>query len=400
MHNTFRTFQTYLDLSDPINSPLHTYGPIFAFKGYEENLENKLTSTRVLPPAFRENLVTYLKLEHFKGLSPLDVPLDNRSERWKVLCERLENFYTISEYDQYITCKVLFSLGYYELVLSLLKNHMEIDRGGSILQGKMTYLATFSDYILKIKKIDKYNPKYTANLAQKSLLGSKVRFSACLRMLIYYSKDNVNINLVEYWREELYKSLLAMDIPQYSFNYYIMWSRFYRASSFLPFLRQDKQKTEYEIQLALELGECAVPGNVEEEIVWKTNLIPAYQTAAKVASIYNKKTKMFNLYKKRVDIDPLDSLGLIELGYAYKELEEIEKAGNIFEKAALLGPPGTPIAWFLAGCCYEQINNKNEALKCYINSLKVDPKGVSPKKRIEELGVKHSDLDILVKSIH
>ena len=82
----------------------------------------------------------------------------------------------------------------------------------------------------------------------------------------------------------------------------------------------------------------------------------------------------------------LHSLTLESLNaYGVRLLEngKIEEAQEEYLTAAELGPPGSEIALFMAGQCYQALGNNKAALRCFKRSLHYDPMGISA---LEALG--------------
>lgn len=57
----------------------------------------------------------------------------------------------------------------------------------------------------------------------------------------------------------------------------------------------------------------------------------------------------------------------------------------IYRSAARLGPPGTAIAWFMAGQCHEKLKSPELACDCYLASLNLDSLAISAVERLTKL---------------
>lgn len=385
---TRHLFQPYIDLSESVEGPLHAHNPSLAYELFlhpEHNSPSYLLPTRVLPPAFRDNLIEQAGWTEYEGLSPVSVPRHLRSERWQSLCDQVEAFDRLAEVQQLVTANLLFSLGYYELTSTLLMPYSRCAPQCTANQATLSYMATFSRYMLYIGRPKDYDIEDTVLLAQRAPRGSKAKFSACLRLLVFFARDARNLETIAHWRAETERALQELPTHPGSCAHLILWSRFWRAASFLPYFRGDMTQAQEEMDQVLTLGRQAVPGNHRETVVWKTNLVPALQTAAKVALAAGDRDRALRLCEERRRLDPWDSLCLIELGDSLRMHERLEEAAAVYCLAARLGPPGTPVAWYLAGACYERLNSGSLARDCYIRALRIDPLGIPSQERLMAL---------------
>src|SRR5262249_22471652 len=62
----------------------------------------------------------------------------------------------------------------------------------------------------------------------------------------------------------------------------------------------------------------------------------------------------------------------LHLGFAYRKLDEVDKAENAFEKVIALDPQNRD-ALYMLGLIYEKKNQTEEALKVWKNYLAVEP---------------------------
>src|SRR6202040_2951301 len=86
-----------------------------------------------------------------------------------------------------------------------------------------------------------------------------------------------------------------------------------------------------------------------------------------------------------MELDPLDPRARMEVGEALVKLGKIKEAAALYRSAAELGPPGTAIAWFMAGECYESLGDLEHACDCFLSTLRIDPLGISAAERLAQL---------------
>jgi tetratricopeptide (TPR) repeat protein len=84
-------------------------------------------------------------------------------------------------------------------------------------------------------------------------------------------------------------------------------------------------------------------------------------------------------------MDSLNPRYRLELGEILTKQGKIEEAAKVYRSATKLGPPGTDIAWFMAGQCYEVLGELEMACDCYLASLKIDPEAICAVERLTNL---------------
>jgi tetratricopeptide (TPR) repeat protein len=89
--------------------------------------------------------------------------------------------------------------------------------------------------------------------------------------------------------------------------------------------------------------------------------------------------------RKIVELDPFYSVYRLELGEVLIKQGKFEEACKIYRSAARLGPPGTAIAWFMAGQCHEKLGEIDIACDCYLASVEMDELAISAVERINKL---------------
>jgi len=129
---------------------------------------------------------------------------------------------------------------------------------------------------------------------------------------------------------------------------------------------------------SLEISENIQCTTKIEEILKKENLIPVYQTLAKFY-LMKKEYESAEIYlKKMIEVDPFDSTGYSELGLFYIHIKNLKKATKQFIEAALLGPPGVGMNWYLAATAFLKQNKMEQSYKYFKKSIDTDPLAISP----------------------
>lgn len=171
-----------------------------------------------------------------------------------------------------------------------------------------------------------------------------------------------------------------------NFGYDLPLSRYYRAVSFAPQLAGDRARVREEMGIAERLAGSLEPTNERERGLKLENLHPLLESRVKEAFRLDELELAEARARELVeDVDPYDPGARIELGEVLIERGKMAEAAEVYVSAAHLGPRGTAIAWFMAGQCYEHLEDPLRACDCYLATHTADPLGISPLRRLASL---------------
>lgn len=90
-----------------------------------------------------------------------------------------------------------------------------------------------------------------------------------------------------------------------------------------------------------------------------------------------------------IEMCPTDSRARLNLGQVLLAQQKIEEALKHYRTACLLGPPGSEVAWFMLGQCYEALDQIDDAYRAYAMSLHFDPDGIFSREALIGILKKH-----------
>lgn len=170
------------------------------------------------------------------------------------------------------------------------------------------------------------------------------------------------------------------------FGYDLPLSRYYRAASFAPQLAGDRARVREETGIAERLAGSLEPTNERERVLKLENLHPLLESRVKKAFWLDELDLAEARARELVeDVDPYDPRARIELGEVPINRGKMAEPAEVYVSAAHLGPRGTAIACFMAGQCYEHLEDPPRACDCYLAAHTADPLGISPLRRLASL---------------
>ncbi|CAE6804000.1 hypothetical protein [Paraburkholderia nemoris] len=367
---------TTLDRCGP--GPLNAYGPGLAFERMAASADIEsgyLVIQRIMPAAYRELLAEALEAPLLAGLSPALISPERRSLRWQLLCDRLRAPSLTIEARHAISY-VLLTLGYYEQAGAMTAAYRECPNDPDAQVAALSYLQGAIRYILCINDSD-YQPDDVKRVAERAPSGSRAKFLASSRMLMYSGRFARNLEATRYWRAFNQECLEHLPLEPGGLFDCILRSRFWRSACFLPLLGREYRVVEEELDRAESLARAATCASLSDLILKLGNLYPVLQSRNRLATMLGHHDLALALAREMFDLDPLYTIAHVDLGSALIEVGQLEKAASVFTRGFLLGPPLDDVAAYLAGHCYELLGRLPEARACYRCAAIADQHSVS-----------------------
>jgi tetratricopeptide (TPR) repeat protein len=377
----------YRSLSMPKFGPLNAFGPPAAFSHFvcRRDIETRyLVNQRLMPPAFRQMLAEALFDSRLCALSPTAIPVQDRSESWNRLCLHVETYGRLATEQRTALIQVLFTLGYYDLILALIRSSPDCFRCANAHQASLAYAACAARYVLSFGNQD-YRPDDLLEIADIAPIGSKSRFLASSRLLMYYGRFAPNIDAVAYWRSRSEQALADLSLDESTTYHAILHSRHWRAASFLPLLRNDAESAMKEIGHAEEFARRTPATNLDERVLARSNLYPVLQSKSRLLAMCRRYDDAARCNQEMLELDPFYSTACVDYASTLVGLGNLEEACEYFERGAILGPPASQIAMYQAGWCHAQMDRLETALGFYLLALASDEASPSLLRAIEEL---------------
>jgi tetratricopeptide (TPR) repeat protein len=349
---------------------------------------------RLLPSSFREALVQESGLVAYGVQSPLELPRHLATERWQYLTEHLQAFTQLAPKGQLLVAKLLLSLGFHALVRRLIPlygpemiaasqvvTHLALIRA---IAGEMLLL----DYGPQAASTD-FEPREYELVAHNAPPDDFARLAAGWGLVVHAAKVLRDVSMTHLWATWLKQALKTFltTSTHAAFGQHLMTSRVYRATAMAPYLQGQQMEMVAEMNTAEEHARALLSVAVSEKEILLAieNLLTLLQSRSKEAIALGDLELAEARCREMLSYEQLDPRHFLELGDILVKSGKMEDALPTYRRAAVLGPPATPVAWFMMGQILERLGKHEEAAHCYIETLKVDPGGYVAARRLHNL---------------
>jgi tetratricopeptide (TPR) repeat protein len=180
---------------------------------------------------------------------------------------------------------------------------------------------------------------------------------------------------------------LSCDTALDDFSCKRLTSIYYRAVVFVPLLRGDKESVISEMNLCESLSWQLIQeaSSEVERLAADENLNIVLDSRTKEALWLQDVQLAQERALVLIDREPLYSRHRLRLGEILLKQGKVNEAVNIYHSAARLGPPETPVSWFMAGQCHEKLGELELACDCYLASIDMDELAISAVERLNKL---------------
>jgi len=162
-----------------------------------------------------------------------------------------------------------------------------------------------------------------------------------------------------------------------SFHYRLLASKYLRAVSFGPMADGDRGGLRRVLDEAENHARALEPRDDSERLLKRDNLMILLETRTREAQWNHDLDRAEELVTHSTAMNPLDPMRHSVRGEVLAQRGKWGQAAVAFERAAALGPPLTPMAWYMAGQCRERLGELDIALSHYLACVQVDPGAVS-----------------------
>lgn len=383
-------FRTYLDLGPPSSGPLHQRAVDHAYQVLCDPSLPPLWAQRAVPAPFRDELVRQTGLWEYRARVPSDLPEHLRTERWQHLCDLLDRVDELSRQQQGRLGRLLNTMCLYRATLEALPE-LDADEVSSDADAAfVTDVRATARYVLNLRTgrewDEDYQPDDMCTVAERAPLGSRTKLNAALRLTVYFARIGAEVEVVRRWRDTAEQALAALEGVIDSFDLHLARSTFYRGVAYEPFLRGDKEQVAREFELAEEYAYTLPRETETQAFLADDNLSPLIESSAKVALWLGDPDLALERARSLVELEPLDAITHIELAEMLMKRERFEEAAHEYAYAGRIGPPGTQVGLYMAGHCYEHLDDLEQACRYYLAATDVDPWSISPLIRLREVG--------------
>ena len=380
-------YRPYLDLSSPdIEAPLHTHGVEFDYLNLQYDLKLPRIQS-VLMPSFRAELVRESRVRGYAVDDPFSMSEEKSSDRWNLFCGKLRDLPQLEKNEQARVLWLLNKLCFYQKTSSL-EFHINIQDNAD--DTELAYIFALANYTLSLERNRNYTLTKFEEIATYAPVGSFAKVNASYQMVVQSVKHGYKLMEVEKWLPIHYENILEAADSLGEFNTTRMLSRYYRVAGFLPQMKNQFGEMTRIMQLAEDYARklfdlAKTKGEYENfyEVAAREMIYPVFESRIKEALALNDYALAERRARTLVGGNPNEPRARLHLGQILIENGKIEEAQEEYLTAAELGPPGSEIALFMAGQCYQALGNNKAALRCFKRSLHYDPMGISA---LEALG--------------
>lgn len=339
--------------------------------------EINLSTQRLLPQSFRDVLVKEVGKGgyHLSQLNPNNLAGEMRTERWEYMLSKYNQYKDLDAQEQALLNRLLIRLGLHSKVL-------EIEPGIREEAIKDNYFATliylqrgYCSYSNVLDFGHSFEPAW--EIVRQYSSNSILKMGAILCLIVYHSNITRDIGTISNLVSEAQDILKTLDKildDELLYSYYV--SRFYRTTSYLPFLQGNQALMVKELELSEDFATKAFSLAKSERnlTIMQENLLTVFETRSKEKMATKELDLAESYILKKVDFDPLDSKSFLELGDILYKKKDYEGAVNAYLKCKTLGVPCTAVANCKIGWIYEKhFGRKTEAMSYYFDCLNADP---------------------------
>lgn len=374
----YQMYASYFNLGESRSPCLYARLPTLAYEFAKQGVTPDINWQRLMPPAFRTNLVRESGLTDFAVSHPHDLPRDLRTLAWDELCEWVEGFDSSDLLHQHLTAMVLYRLGFGKLVLELIPER-PVSELKTAEELRHHHLRDIVQYITSVGAAKVILPQRSFEIAEHASCPLQLRFAISVFAVVISARETRSTADAIAWRntaEQCLAELLANE-KYTAYEKMMMESRFYRSVTYVPFLLRDRERLAAEMTRAEELARAMPASTPYEDFLKRENLRACVESRSKEAIGFGDQELAHRRIEEVLAIDPYEPKSHMEMAESLRQRGEDLAAGNSYLRTARLGPIGTAIGYALAGDCFERAGHAVLAEDCFVQALRIDPYAVS-----------------------
>lgn len=373
----YQMYASYFNLGQSRSPGLYARLPSLAFEAAQRNERPDLNWQRLMPPAFRRNLIAESGLAGFAVSHPVELPPRLRTPAWDELCDWLTGFADFDTQRQHLVAAVLFRLGFGKLVLELVPA-VPAERLRTEAEMRLQHWRDVVRWVTAIGT-SVAAPENSFAIGRLDSCPTRLRFVIALFCVVFHARETRSVQEASAWRElgeRCLADLLASD--DYSpLEKMMMESRFYRSASYVPFLRRDREQLTADMERTERLAR-AIPAHTEfEEFLKRENLRACLESRSKECYAFGEHERGHRLVAEVLALDPYEPKSHIEMAQAALMRGETAQAADSFLRTARLGPVSTALGYASAADCFARVGLPILAEDCYFQALRIDPYAIS-----------------------
>ncbi len=375
----------YFDLSPYIGGSPHVYAIELSYQNLIKNppaIYNLQVNYSFL---FRKSLLKETGLLQYNVDNPLQLPNELRTERWNQLCDYLIHYQDLKPVSKLLVMNLVRSLCLHQTVLEYVPQMSEVEIASDPNLAGLALCRAISSVVSNSDYGYPDNLKEIETIATNAPSSSLIRSKASILLLVRYATTLRDLPSAEYWRAIATQAIQNIKPLLNDFQYNLLMSIYYRAVTFVPLLHRDKEKVIEEMELCEFYGKSLICENEVQQMVANENMNILTESRVKEALWLGDLDLAEERARRLVAMEPFDSRYRLELGELLIKVNKIEEAAKIYASATRLGPPGTAVAWFMKGQCYEALGEIEIASDSYLAAIQIDSLAISAVERLAKL---------------
>ncbi len=373
----FQMYGAYFNLSESHSPALYARLPGIAHESAAAGAAPGITFQRLMPPAFRANLVRESGLTDFAVKHPADLPERLRTPAWEQLCAWTAGFPGDTPERQLLTASLLFRLGFGALVQELVPARPAAELSGA----PELLLHHWRDLVRYVGSVGRgvAAPTTSFDIGLHPDCPVRLRFVVAVFAVVYHARETKDVAEAVAWRDRGRAALdeLLADPATTPLDRLMLESRYYRSVTYVPFLQRDERRLTDEMERAEVLARRIRAATPYEEFLRRENLRACLESRSKEAIGFGHHDLAHARTEEVVAIDPYEPKSHIERAESLARRGEHRAAADSYLRAARLGPHSTATSYALAGECFDRAGLPGPAEDCFVQSLRVDPYAVT-----------------------
>jgi tetratricopeptide (TPR) repeat protein len=373
----YQMYAAYFNLGESQSPCLYAQLPTRAFEVAERGSYQEVNWQRLMPPAFRRNLVTESGLLDFAVTHPADLPAPLRTPAWEKLCDWLAGFAELGVEQQHRVAAVLYRLGFGQLVLELIAA-VPAAQLRTDAQMRVQHWRDTVRWAISVAG-DVAAPDNSFAIARLPHCPTRLRFTIAVFAVVFHARHTRAVEEMAAWREMGTQSMAELlDSPELPvFEKTMMESRFYRSVSYVPFLRRDREQLTDDMNRAEELARSVVATSEYEDFLRRENLRACLESRSKEFYAFGANEKGDTYVTEVLAIDPYEPKSHIEMAESLLRQDRPRDAADSCLRTARLGPVSTALGYAAAADSFARAGERVLAEDCYLQVLRLDPYAIS-----------------------
>ncbi len=374
----YRMYASYFNLGESESPGLYARLPSLAYEFAERGAErDEVNWQRLMPPAFRGNLIRESGLTEFAVDHPAELPEHLRTEPWNRLCAWLDDFDTCGPERRQQIAMVLYRLGFLKLVLELIPA-VPVDRLRTPAELRLHHWRDLVRYVASIGT-RVAAPETSFAIAEHPACPTHLRFVIAVVAVVFHARETRSLEEATRWRETGARAMeeLLADPDRSAFEKTMMESRFYRSVSFVPFMARDRAWLARDMDRAEELARAVPAEGPYQEFLKRENLRACVESRSKECYAFGEDERGDLLVAEALALDPYEPKTHIEVAEGLLRRGRPREAADSFLRTARLGPVSTAFGYASAAECFRRAGEPVLAEDCYLQALRLDPYAIS-----------------------